>query len=96
MTRKSPIKHHVRKHRRSNTVVTDYDRGKGKKPQNITKPSFSSPRSNPYNFTVIIKYVGASSETFPVRAIGIPEAVYNAMLSRTRTETPSEVEVLTK
>ena len=78
MTRKSPYKHHVRKHIRKGKPVHDYDRGKGNKPS-LIRP-FSIGGSTPY--IVKVTYPDTSSETVNVSSSGrnpAPIAFRNAL-----------------
>jgi hypothetical protein len=63
--RKSPIRHHVRKHRRSGRPVRDYERGHGSRP---AKPRLRRNAQSSGSFMVHIAYASQAPETFPVNA----------------------------
>lgn len=93
--RHTPIKHHVRTHTRSGVRVHDYERGKGKYAAEIARARArnANTQQRADNFNVTIRYIAAPAESVSVRAVGIPEAVQQAMSVRIASHVPSEVEV---
>lgn len=94
MTRKSPYKHHVKKHIRRGRSVTDYDRGKGKQPKQPQvgkKPTLSYKQSSS-NFIVNIRYTSITAERIPVHAVNAAQAIEQAMIMRRNIEEPLKVE----
>jgi hypothetical protein len=87
--RKSPIKHHVRSHKRCGRPVIDYERGHGSRP---AKPSIRRTAQSPSSFMVYISYASQPPETFPVNADDYAQAIEFAMISRKSITPPLEVE----
>jgi len=99
MTRKSPIKHHVRKYQRKTdegkTNVKDYDRGHGNPPQKISKPKLRHSDQTTLNkYHVHLTYATIKSEHYPVMAVSYPGAIRLGMLARTHITPPMRVEVV--
>jgi hypothetical protein len=94
MTRKSPIKHHVRQHRRKGRPVRDYERGHGSRPNKIAQPRLrhSNQQSNSA-YAVEIMYEALPSETIPVSAANYPDAIEMAMSSRREITSPWKIDV---
>jgi len=90
--RKSPIKHHVRQHKRKGRPVHDYDRGHGKR---ISKPTLQCTKQTQSTgrYGVIIRYESLPAESFPVTASSFDEAIELAMNARTHITPPYAVEV---
>jgi hypothetical protein len=85
--RKSPIRHHVRSHRRCGRPVHDYDRGKGSRP-NIAKPRLRHFTQRPSAYVVEITYITHPRDVFTVNAPSYPDAIENALMIRLHTEPP--------
>lgn len=98
MTRKSPIKHHVRTHQRKTshgkTTVHDHDRGHGKKSSKISKPRLHRPdQSTDNQYYANIRYIELPSESYTVTAQSYPEAIETALSIRSHITPPTEIEV---
>lgn len=91
--RKSPIRHHVRRHIRSNRPVHDYMRGKGDRPPKLAKPRLKKQQSAQLNYVVSIAYVKSPSETLQINAVSYPEAIETALIIRREFEPPHEIAV---
>ena len=64
MTRKSPYEHKVKGHYREGKFIEHFDRGKGSKPEQRTKPR-PLKRSNPgTGYNVTFSFPSGSSETY--------------------------------
>jgi hypothetical protein len=87
--RKSPIRHHVRQHRRVGKPVHDYMRGHGSHP---AKPTVRQGSQSKTAFVVRIDYSNLPSETIPVTAPDYPTAIETAMIMRKNITPPIEVE----
>lgn len=98
MARRSPIRHHVRGHQRSTsdgkTTVHNYERGKGERKAQISKPKIRKPNQRLSSFLVRITYVGQQLDSVSVAASSYPEAIEQAMLSRLTLSPPAQVEVI--
>ena len=96
--RKSPIRHHVRQHKRTiddgTTTVHDYMRGQGNAPPSVANPNLKHSTTSS-DFTVIINYLDeAAKETLHIPADSYPSAIQQAMISRQSSSTPTVVEAI--
>ena len=94
--RKSPIRHHVRQHKRTipdgTTTVHDYMRGQGNAPPSVANPNLKHSTASS-DFTVIINYLDeAAKETLHVSAENYTSAIQQAMATRINSSTPTVVE----
>jgi hypothetical protein len=90
--RKSPIRHHVRQHRRNGRPVHDYNRGHGSHPAN--PPSLRRPpTSRASGYAVHISYVSHPSETLRMNAPSFPDAIATTMEARRSIEPPFQIVV---
>ncbi len=90
--RKSPIRHHVRKHRRCGRSVRDYDRGKGSRKPKLAKPRLKKQPSAQIDFIVQITYERLPSETLKVNAPSYPEAIEMALTIRREITPPLQID----
>jgi len=90
--RKSPFKHHVKKHVRKGKPVTDYERGKGNQPK---KPTMGhKPQNVIANYRVNVKYVSNPTESFNFQVPDAPTAIGNALIIKRSIEEPLELEAI--
>lgn len=71
--RKSPFKHNVSGHYREGKYIDNYDRGKGKRPNNPIKPSLG--RGLPDAGFSVTMYYPSGRRTLPVKAGTFTEAL---------------------
>ena len=75
LTRKSPYRHPVRQHKKSNgTVVHKYERGKGKKAEPPRKVIAAVPTRKTSRFTVTV-----NDQTYRINEDSIPAAIEAAL-----------------
>jgi len=97
--RRSPFKHHVRRHLRKNRPVRDYDRGEGSKPphsmprvrtsKSLTPKLTSSKRGG--GFAVTIEYPDYSKENLIVTAANYPNALQKSLMERRQVKAPLSI-----
>jgi len=96
LTRKSPVRHHVRSHRRQGHIIRSYIRGRG-----TVFPQYSrravedfSKSHEPREYTVTFKYLDRRRETVKTIAHSPKEAILFADTRRARkTQRPVEIVV---
>lgn len=90
--RKSPIRHHVRQHKRKGKPVHDYMRGKGERKPKLAKPRLKHQQSVKSNFHVKIVYSNLASESLSVTAANYPEAIETALTIRREITPPWQID----
>ena len=92
--RKSPVKHHVRTHKRVGVKVTDYVRGHGTNPPKVSVGSGHKLQHIVLGYLVTIRYLTLPVESIPVQTTSYPEAILSAMTVRHQSEMPTEVDAI--
>lgn len=98
--RKSPFKHHVKSHVRSGIQIGGYERGKGRRPKQTTRPRRTGGKARglkpfPSRFKVYdvsIRFVTGGSESINnLDATSFPVALTKGLTKRERTDIPKSI-----